>query len=146
MYCRNVVRVDICIFISDQFIIYIYCDKVVVLEAFEVVCIFSFKLQCFFKRFSIIKLIMKYLILLHLFQKHVMPYVDHVRLIYSQIFDSSSSCHQTFRFHWAVHWYPTISLNFRSFNVHGYVKREHRNICTVFSSSSPHAHIVSPLK
>ena len=59
---------------------------------------------------------------------------------------SSSSCHQTFRFHCSVHLYP-ISLNLRrSSNVHGCVKREHCNICAVFSSSSPHAHVVSPLQ
>ena len=34
----------------------------------------------------------------------------------------------------------------RSSNVQGCIKREHRNICAVFSSSSPHAHVVSPLK
>ena len=55
---------------------------------------------------------------------------------------STSSCHQTFRFHCSVHGYP-ISLNLRrSSNVQGCVKREHRNICSVFSSSSPHAHVV----
>ena len=59
---------------------------------------------------------------------------------------SSLLCHQTFRFHCYVHVYP-ISLNLRrSSNVHGCVKREHRNICAVFSSSSPHAHVVPPLK
>ena len=59
---------------------------------------------------------------------------------------SPSSCHQTICFHCSVHLYP-ISLNLRrSSNVHGCVKREHRNICAVFSSSSPNAHVVSPMK
>ena len=59
---------------------------------------------------------------------------------------SSSSCHQNFRFHCSVHVYP-ISLNLRrSSNVQGCIKREHCNICGVFSSSSPHAYVVSPLK
>ena len=59
---------------------------------------------------------------------------------------SSSSWHQTFRCHCYVHWYP-ISLNFRrSSNVKGCVKREHRNICAVFSASITHTHVVSPLK
>ena len=64
----------------------------------------------------------------------------------SECVSSSSSCYQTFSFHCSVHWYP-ISLNLRrSSNVQGCVKREHRNICAVFYSSSPHAHVVSPLK
>ena len=51
---------------------------------------------------------------------------------------SSSLCHQTVCFRCYVHLYP-ISLNLRrSSNVQGCVKREHRNICAVFSSSSPH--------
>ena len=59
---------------------------------------------------------------------------------------SSSSCHQTFRFHCSVHLYP-ISLNFRmSSKVQGCVKIEHRNIYAVLSASSPHAHVVYPLK
>ena len=57
-----------------------------------------------------------------------------------------SSCQQTFLFNYYVHLYP-ISLNFRrSSMVQRCVKREHRNICAVFSTSSPHAHVVSPLK
>ena len=45
---------------------------------------------------------------------------------------SSSSCHQTFRFHCSVHLYP-ISLNFRRLsNVHGCVKREHRTYAPYF--------------
>ena len=41
--------------------------------------------------------------------------------------------------------YTSLNLR-RSCNVQGCVKIEHRNIWAIFSSSSPHAHVVSPLK
>ena len=60
----------------------------------------------------------------------------------SYFFHSSSLCHQTFRFHCSVHLYP-ISLNLRRpSKVQGCVKREHRNICAMFSASSPHVQVV----
>ena len=52
---------------------------------------------------------------------------------------------QTFRIH--SEYLYSISLNLRrSSKVQGRVKREHCNICAVFSASRPHAHVVSPLK
>ena len=70
----------------------------------------------------------------------------YLRLLIYYPSTKSSSCHRTFRFHCSVHLYY-ISFNFRSSSkVQGCVKREHRKICTAFSASRPHEHVVSPLK
>ena len=53
------------------------------------------------------------------------------------------SCHQTIFFHFSTHSFA-VSLNFRrSSKVQGRVRREHCNMCAVFSVASPHKPVLS---
>ena len=56
------------------------------------------------------------------------------------------SCHQTIFFYRSVHAWA-VSLNSRrSSKVQGCARSEHCNMWAVLSASSPHSHVVSPLK
>ena len=59
---------------------------------------------------------------------------------------SSSSCHQTFVFHFSTHFFAISLKLLRSSNEQGSARRVHCIMCAVFSVARPHSHVASPSK